>query len=335
VSGIPSSCIDTNFKFSAYGETGTALTLTECDDGGFAPVVLFTGDEETDQTEQSSNEMYAVVYDVTSTGFSLTWHSNEECVSSVLASQVYKVTVETSVGEVLSDYVVDYTSGSTNFSSTPLFSIDADSVAPDGQVWSDENTSSTFSLNATANFTSGANSYVDFSGVVATASLGESLTGLDRATVEMWVRFNDTAGDFSAQLFRFDVSDNEDGRSNCGYGLFFNQGYLGANTCSGDTLGFQATNLNNEWHHIIWIASTGDRNTQKIYVDGQLKTLSWRMAFANPTENPRPTIGSGGIGVQVSDELNSLEVGAINIYAGEMPLASIAGRNSFFQGRLT
>jgi hypothetical protein len=336
VSGIPSSCIDTNFKFSAYGETGTALTLTECnDDGGFAPVVRFTGDEDTDQTEQSSNEMYAEVYDATVTGFSLSWHGGEGCDSVVLASQVYKVTVETSIGEVLSNYVVDYTAGSTNFSSTPLFSIDANSVAPNGQVWSDENTSSTFSLNSTANFTSGANSFVDFSGVFATASLGESLTGLDRATVELWVRFNDTAGDFSAQLFRFDVSDNSDERSGCGYGLFFNEGYLGANTCSGDTLGFQATNLNDEWHHIIWIASTGDRNTQKIYVDGQLKTLSWRMAFANPNENPRPTIGSGGIGLQVFDYLTSLEVGAVNVYAGEMPQLSVPIRNSFFQSRLT
>jgi hypothetical protein len=339
VSGIPSSCIDTNFKFSAYGETGTALTLTDCtDDGGSAPVVFFTGDEETDQTEQSNYDMYAEVYDVTSTGFSLTWQGGEGCDSVALASQVYKVTVETFVGDEaipdIGDYVVDYTSGSTIFNTTPIFSIDADSVTPNGQVWSDNSTSSTLNLQSTATFTNSSNPYVDFTGINATASLGESLTGLDRATVEMWVRFNDTAGDFSAQLFRFDVSDNEDGRSNCGYGLFFNQGYLGANTCSGDTLGFQATNLNDEWHHIVWIASTGDRNTQKIYVDGQLKTLTWRIAFANPTENPRPTIGSGGIGVQMFDSLNSLEIGAINIYAGEMPQVSAAGRNMMFQGRL-
>jgi hypothetical protein len=336
VSGIPSSCIGQDFSFSAYGESGTALMLTDCSDEGTTPVIHFTGNDQTDQTEQSYDEMYLNVEDKSQNGFSISWHSQNECTSAVLARNVYKVTVQTTTGDSSnrSDYQVDYTSGSTNFNTTPIFSIDADSVTPNGQVWSDNSTSSTLNLQSTATFTNSSNPYVDFTGINATASLGESLTGLDRATVEMWVRFNDTAGDFSAQLFRFDVSDNEDARSNCGYGLFFNQGYLGANTCSGDTLGFQATNLNNEWHHIVWIASTGDRNTQKIYVDGQLKTLTWRIAFANPTENPRPTIGSGGIGVQMFDSLNSLEIGAINIYAGEMPQVSAAGRNMMFQGRL-
>jgi hypothetical protein len=331
VSGIPSSCIDTNFKFSAYGETGTALTLTDCtDDGGSAPVVFFTGDEETDQTEQSNYDMYAEVYDVTSTGFSLTWQGGEGCDSVALASQVYKVTVETFVGDEaipdIGDYVVDYTSGSTIFNTTPIFSIDADSVTPNGQVWSDNSTSSTLNLQSTATFTNSSNPYVDFTGINATASLGESLTGLDRATVELWVRFNDTADDFSAQIFRFDVEDVSDERSNCGYGLFFNQGYLGVNTCNDDTLGFSATSLNNQWHHIVWIASTGDRYTQKIYVDGQIKVLTRFINGDNPDENPRPILGSGGITLNSFGGLNSLNVGAVQLHVAHvLGLLALAG----------
>lgn len=337
VSGIPSSCIGQDFTFSAYGETGTALTLTQCNEnGGFAPVIHFTGDSQTDQTEQSYDEMYLNVEDKSQNGFTLSWHSQNECTSSVLARNVYKVTVQTTTGvsSNRSDYQVDYTSGSTIFNTTPIFSIDADSVTPNGQVWSDNSTSSTLNLESTATFTNSSNPYVDFTGISATASLGESLTGLDRATVELWVRFNDTADDFSAQIFRFDVLDVSDNRSGCGYGLFFNQGYLGVNTCNNDTLGFSATSLNNQWHHIVWIASTGDRYTQKIYVDGQLKLLTRFINGYNPNENPRPNLGSGGITLNSFGGLNSLEVGAINIYAGEMPQVSAAGQNMLFQGRL-
>ena len=336
VSGIPSSCIGQDFSFSAYGESGTALMLTDCSDQGTTPVIHFTGDSQTDQTQQSYDEMYLNVEDKSQNGFSISWHSQNECTSSVLARNVYKVTVQTSahVNTNGDDYIVDYTSGSTNFNITPLFSIDADSAAPNGQVWSDENTSSTLNLQNTATFTNGSNPYVDFTGISATASLGESLTGLDRATVELWVRFNDSVGEFSAQIFRFDISDMSDERHNCGYGLFFNEGYLGANTCANDTLGFSATSLNNQWHHIVWIASTGDRYTQKIYIDGQLRELTRFINGYTSNEYPRLNLGSGGITLNSFGGLNSLEVGAINIYAGEMPQVSAAGRNMFFQGRL-
>jgi hypothetical protein len=339
VSGIPSSCIDTNFKFSAYGETGTALTLTECnDDGGFAPVVFFTGDEETDQTEQSSDDMYSNVYDATSTGFSLTWHSVEECVSSVLASQVYKVTVETSVGDApvpdIGDYVVDYAPGATVFDPTPLFSLDAATSSPEGSVWSDTNTSSSLTLSADLVKSTAETDHVDFGSVSGIAELGNALNGKDRLTVEMWIKFNNPGTRWSSRPFSFGRSGNE--IQVRGYGLFFHDLSLGINTYDDDVLGFPTASIDGSWRHIVWVASTGGRYTQKIYVDGVLQQLTRSLTLVEDTIlRTNSSNGQIGVNLQNMGQSSNLKVGAINIYAGEMPQVSAAGQNMFFQSRLT
>jgi len=339
VSGIPSSCIDTNFKFSAYGETGTALTLTECnDDGGFAPVVFFTGDEETDQTEQSSNEMFADVYDVTSTGFSLSWHGGEGCNSVVLASQVYKVTVETSVGDAdapdIGEYVVDYTAGATIFDSTPLFSLDAATSSPNDSVWNSSTGSLTLSDNLVAS--SAETEHVDFGSVSGIADLGNALNGMDRVTVEMWIKFNNPGTPWSSRPFSFGRFGND--IQVRGYGLFLDEGNLGINTFSDDILGFPTASIEDSWHHIVWVASTSGRYTQKIYVDGVLQQLS-RIGELGEDASLRSDLSNGQIGVNLQNGMggssSNLKVGAINIYAGEMPQVSAAGRYMFFQSRLT
>ena len=61
----------------------------------------------------------------------------------------------------------------------------------------------------------------------------------------------------------------------------------------------------------------------------------------NPNEdaNYRSSAYNGQIGVNLPSEfggnLSELKVGAINVYAGEMPQVLAAGRNMFFQSRLT
>jgi hypothetical protein len=335
VSGIPSSCIDTNFKFSAYSETGTALTLTECtDDGGFAPVVFFTGDEDTDQTEQSSDDMYADVYDLTPTGFSLSWHGGEGCNSVVLASQVYKVTVETSVGEVQSDYVADYTPGSTVYDPIPLFSLDAATSSPNDSVWN--SISGSLALSADLETSTAETEHVDFGSVSGIADLGNALNGMDRVTVEMWIKFNNPGTPWSSRPFSFGRSVND--IQAAGYGLFFSSGNLGINTYNNDILGFPTASIDNRWRHIIWVASTGGRYTQKIYVDGVLQQLS---RTESPVEDRsfRYDLSNGQIGVNLQNDMggssSDLKVGAINVYAGEMPQVTAVERNEFFRDRLS
>jgi hypothetical protein len=315
-------CAGKTFTIKAYGETSSAVlaAYTFMNNGTSFSSDYGMTEWDNEGTENSSMEL---------------WLANP----SVLASFVYKITIETSVGAAgTGDYEADYTSGSTVFDTTPLFSIDANSASPVDLVWSDTNTASTLDLSATANFTSGANSYVDFKNIEATADTGNSITSMDRVTVEFWVNFLDNASLFSAGLFSFDTTDDRGNSDGCGYNLSFNDGYLGINTCNSDTLGFLATNLNDAWHHIVWIASTGDRYTQKIYVDGQIRQLTRYNGGDNPDlqEYPRPNIGKGTLGINTwSPSFNELKVGAINIYAGEMPQVSIAGRSMLFQNRLT
>ena len=293
-------------------------------------VWISDGSDEDDVTSEVS--------DITNTSFTLDLTSLAyEVRRSPLASaqSVKKITVETKQGdEVVPDigeYVADFTSGSTNFNVTPLFSLDAMTSAPDGSVWADTNTSSSLTLSTDLVKSFSEHEQVNFGSASGTADLGNALDGMDRVTVEMFVKFNDGAGDWTSRPFAFSDSSVNSGRN--GYGLYFHRGYLGINTYNDDILGFPSSSYNNSWHHIIWVASTGSRYTQKIYVDGVLKEL---IRFDNLEEGSRSAMNNGKIAVNLQDRQSSeLKVGAVNIYAGEMPLASIAGQNMYFHNRLT
>jgi hypothetical protein len=158
---------------------------------------------------------------------------------------------------------------------------------------------------------------------------------MDRVTVEMWVKFNNPGGEWSSRPFSFGRSNNDVQQG--GYGLFFFDDYLGINTYQDDILGFPTSSIDGSWHHIIWVASTGGRYTQKIYIDGVLQQLS-RINNLYEDVTFRSSISGGQIGVNlpyIGGSSSALKVGAINIYAGEMPQVSAAGRNMFFQSRLT
>jgi hypothetical protein len=150
----------------------------------------------------------------------------------------------------------------------------------------------------------------------------------------MWVKFNNPGEVFSSRPFSFGRSGNDIQAR--GYGLFFNDGNLGINTYNDDILGFPTESIDGTWHHIIWVASTGGRYTQKIYVDGVLQQLTRSLEITEDL-NLRSDMSNGQIGVNLQNmnQSSNLKVGAINIYAGEMPQVSAAGRNMFFQSRLT
>lgn len=254
------------------------------------------------------------------------------------AQSVKRITVETKQGDEvvpdIGDYVVDYTSGSTIFDPTPVFSVDALTSAPNGSVW---NTSAGSSLTLSTDLVKSISEtdQVDFGSASGIADLGNALSGMDRLTVEMWIKFNNSVGgDFLSRPFSFGKSITD--ITSSGYGLFFSNGSLGINTWYDDILGFPTSSINGGWHHIIWVASSGTRYTQKIYVDGVLQQLTRTI---NPNEDAilRSMAYSGEIGInlQWGGSSSELKVGAVNIYAGEMPQVSIAGQNMLFQSRLT
>ena len=286
------------------------------------------------------DDVFSDTNDIENTSFTLDLTSGTTSIRrNALASAqlVKRITVETKQGpEIAAEYVADPTPGLTNFNVTPLFSLDAATSSPVGSVWSDTNTSSSLTLSADLEKSISETDQVDFGSVSGIADLGNALDGMDRVTVEMWIKFNNSGvGEFLSRPFSF---GNQDAVESSGYGLFFSNGSLGINTYNGDILGFPTSSINETWRHIVWVASSGSRYTQKIYVDGVLQQLT-RSLNPNEDANYRSSAYNGQIGVNLPSESggnsSELKVGAINIYAGEMPLASIAGQNMYFHNRLT
>ena len=340
ISGIPSNCLGKVFTIAAYGDSGSAIALTYCSNPGAKLAVRFEGSSSS-QTTQSANSMFAEITNADSSSFNVTWQSNI-CRPSALASAVTRITIQSSAPDPIDgEYVADFTSGNTSFDSTPVVAFDANVSVPSGRIWTNtgslqSNSDLTFSVQP--GIFSSSNTYADMDTTMsAIGSVGSIATTADRMTVEMWVNFHDAGRTYDATLFSFGTSDDR-GPVLCGYNLSFNEGYFGINTCNSDTLGISATQLNDGWHHIVWIASTGDRYTQKIYLDGSLLENLVRYDNGdNPSLNeyPRPNIGTGEIGVNSWGFGGlSVKLGALKVYAGEMPGPTVASHAASYQARL-
>jgi hypothetical protein len=165
-------------------------------------------------------------------------------------------------------------------------------------------------------------------------TVGSGLDGLTRATVEMWIYFDPTSIEQNSSLFSFDTTDDRGSSPECGYTLALRDGYLGINTCNSDTYGFDKSNISIGWHHLVWVASTGEQETQKIYLDGTLRSLDFSILGVGPG-NPRPNIGNGPF--RLSGWISggdSFKIGALNIYSGELGPSTIASNSNAFQARL-
>ena len=342
LSGIPSSCLGKVFTIQAYDESGDTTGLTSCGDSDAKLALIFNG-ASTAQTNQSYDAMFAEVMHADSTSFNVTWHNidrNGACRSMVLASAVTRITIQsTSTVPGEGAYVADFTSGNTNFVSTPLISLDATSTTPSARVWANTGSlqsAGDLTFNAQPGIDSSSNPYASIESIInATGDVGSIATSADRMTVEMWVYLQNGGGEWDGNLFSFDTNDNRGPIEYCGYSLAFNLGHLGINTCQQDNMGIDGSSLNGGWHHIVWIASTGARYTQKIYVDGTLQTLT-KFSSGNelPDEASRPNIGNGQFGINTWNTSTSMRLGALKIYEGEMPGSTVAAHAISFQVRL-
>jgi hypothetical protein len=339
VSDIPLSCLGATFTLAAY-DASQIRSWSDCTDPGHQLSILFT-ETQTVPTDASLEDMYSNVTDSNANSFTVTWIGGQDsCDSEILAGDLRALTIQSSGNPTgVTPYLADYTAGSTSFVSSPLVIFDAVVNPPVDATWG--NTGS-ISFYGDAGFDSSPtlntdlpNPYVSLENNYLAGLISGQDTDPDRVSVEMWVGIADTGGTFQRSLFSFDTNDDREGMYGCGYSLAFYNGNLGINTCRGDLLGFSAGNLEGSWNHIVWIASTGSRFTQKIYLNGILQTLTYRGPENTLVENPRPTIGNGNYGMNTWSTRSTIVVGALKIYEGEMPPVVVQSKSEAFEERLT
>ena len=165
-------------------------------------------------------------------------------------------------------------------------------------------------------------------------TVGSGFDSLDRASIEMWVYFDPSNEEQNVSLISLSTTDNRGAIPFCGYTLGLRNGFLGINTCHGDTYGFDKSGIPAGWHHLVWIASSGNQDTQKIYLDGTSSSLSFS-PNGESEENARPNIGSGAFRLPGWSSIgDTLKIGALNIYSGELSSSTISSRTNTYQSRL-
>jgi uncharacterized repeat protein (TIGR02543 family) len=150
-----------------------------------------------------------------------------------------------------------------------------------------------------------------------TGSIG-STSGLSAVTVEMWVRLSDNGSTQNASgSMLFSWSSNT-GTGN--YNIYHNSSKLGFNTFNSELYGINSATHEQKWRHYVFVMSTGAVDTQKIYVNGVLQTLSYQFNTAMGTRafnaSGNFVVMDNPIGANTWNAKGNL--GSLRVYRGEL-----------------
>ena len=156
-------------------------------------------------------------------------------------------------------YAEDYTAGSTSW--TDRIASATGTTATGGMTKSTSPTSVVFAGRESSNSDR------------VSGSLG-SLSGVSAITVEMWLRLDDSGSAQNASgsmLFSWNASS---GTPN--YNVYHFRNKIGFNTINSEVYGIDSSTLEQKWKHFVFVmTNSGNVSTQKIYVNGELQSLSY------------------------------------------------------------
>ncbi len=174
-----------------------------------------------------------------------------------------------------------------------------------------------YSNPAIAGTSTGTCGYATFSG----ASVGGSsfrLTGLpvstaasDKTSVSFWMYWSGADSQMPIGWWK--------------YNLFFVGGAFGFNTDNSDVYGISSAGLANGWHHVVAVFTNGSVASNKLYIDGSLKSLS--AMSSNPPLLANAVVQSS---LQVSGytyfsawRFTGGRIDEVKVYNGEMSQAQV------------
>jgi hypothetical protein len=156
-----------------------------------------------------------------------------------------------------------------------------------------------------------------------TGSMG-STSGVDTVTAEMFLYLASDGNVYNyagSMLFQFDTNSAP-------YNIYHFGHKLGFNTFTNEVYGFDATALEDSWHHYVFIASkSASDSAQQIYVDGVKQSLSYVFGSSS-TSSSRVFNSSGNFtlmnhGYSANQWLAKGELGLLRVYKRELSAAEI------------
>lgn len=170
------------------------------------------------------------------------------------------------------------TPGLSNGAPTPIVHLEAADYVAGSTTWTNRgSTGGTNSVPAQVlSKTSSGPDGVIFSGATGGSRLVGSIGAtnvLSRVTVEMWTKLKDNGSNLhgnGSMLFSWMNSS-----SATNYNVYHTQGKLGFNVFKNELYGLNASSLENNWTHIVFVMSNSQTAShQKIYINGIAQTLS-------------------------------------------------------------
>lgn len=134
-------------------------------------------------------------------------------------------------------------------------------------TWNDlSGNGSNVSLSSTT-FNSANGGSIVFNGTTSYTDFNANIGSTNVVTVEMWVKTNSLTSP-TGMYFGFGL-----------YDAWTNSGNIGYNTSYGDQYGINSTLVNylgieGFWRHLVFVMNTGSKTNNKIYVNGEIQTMS-------------------------------------------------------------
>jgi hypothetical protein len=168
-----------------------------------------------------------------------------------------------------------------------------------------------------------------------TGSMG-STAGVETVTVEMFLYLASDGNIYNyagSMLFQFDTNT-------AAYNIYHFGHKLGFNTFTNEVYGFDATSLEDSWHHFVFIATTSATDSsQQIYVDGVKKSLSF--VFGSSSNASKKVFNSNGNftlmnhGYSANQWNAKGELGLLRVYKRELTAAEIQSNYAAEQWRMS
>ena len=182
-----------------------------------------------------------------------------------------------------------------------------------GTTWYDVSGNGTNATLVSTTYSAANGGSIVFNGSTSYADFTSNIGNTSVVTTEMWVKTNSLNAPNGAMYFGFNQ-----------YDIWTSNGNIGFNTSVGDQYGISSSQADylgivGNWRHLVFVMYAGSKTNNKIYVNGELQTLSQLQGTFYNT-NATLNSGSGRISGWLYDQVwrMNLQVASFKIYNREL-----------------
>ena len=197
-----------------------------------------------------------------------------------------------------------------------------------GSTWYDLSGNGTNATLVSTTYSSANGGSIVFNGSTSYADFTSNIGSTSVVTAEMWVKTNSLNAPNGAMYFGFNF-----------YDIWTSNGNLGFNTSAGDQYGISSSQVDylgivGSWKHLVFVMNSGSKTNNKIYVNGELQTLS-QLQGTFGSVNSNFNSGAGRISGWLYDQAwkINMQVSSFKIYKRELTQQEIINNYNTYRSK--